>query len=336
MNSINFCKNKDIKDLKCFIKKNWQDDHILCSDSSILEFQHKGKEKYNFVISRNKKNIINGVLGFIPNNHFDQKLNKANLIWLALWKVDEELASPGLGLSLLKYLENETNPDIICVVGLNKDVKKIYEVLGYHTDKMNHFYFLNNACQSYKIIKNFPENINNNSHPNDLKNVSLKEIDFDDIDEDLFDSLEYKSKSYFFNRYALHPVYNYLVLGIFHNKKIEVVFIARKVDTADSSCLRIIDIIGNIKCGMNLSGVLSNLLDNYNCEYIDCLNSGIEEKYFKELGFSLKNNQTIIPEYFEPFVRKNIDIYLAYRPKINNFIIYKGDGDQDRPNEIRN
>ena len=108
------------------------------------------------------------------------------------------------------------------------------------------------------------------------------------------------------------------------------------MNTPDSSCLRIIDIIGNIKCGINLSGVLSSLLINYDCEYIDCLNSGIEEKYFKELGFSLKNNQTIIPEYFEPFVRKNIDIYIAYRPKINNFIIYKGDGDQDRPNEIRN
>ena len=48
-------------------------------------------------------------------------------------------------------------------------------------------------------------------------------------------------------------------------------------------------------------------------------------------------NQTIDQRnIYGSFVRKNIDIYLAYRPKINNFIIYKGDGDQDRPNEIRN
>ena len=114
----------------------------------------------------------------------------------------------------------------------------------------------------------------------------------------------------------------------------EIVFIVRKINIIDSSCLRIVDIIGNIKCNINLNKSLQSLLSQHSCEYIDCLNSGIKEKYFNKLGFSLKNNRTVIPEYFEPFVRKNIDIYIAYKPKLKDFVVYKGDGDQDRPNKI--
>ena len=71
MNSINFCDKNEIKDLQNFIKKNWNKNHILNSNNNILEFQHRNKDIYNFVISRNQDNIINGILGFIPNSQFD-------------------------------------------------------------------------------------------------------------------------------------------------------------------------------------------------------------------------------------------------------------------------
>ena len=42
----------------------------------------------------------------------------------------------------------------------------------------------------------------------------------------------------------------------------------------------------------------------------------------------------VVPNYFEPFVNKNIDISVGYRKYNNikgNVRIFKGDGDQDRP-----
>ena len=336
MSSIKFCTKKDIKDLQNFIKKNWSKDHILSVDNSILEFQHKDRDKYNFVISRNQQNIINGILGFIPNYQFEKSNNKPKLLWLALWKVNENLASPGLGLSLLNFLVFNIKPDVICVVGLNENVKKIYEVLGYQTDKMNHFYFLNKSFNSFEIIKNPPKNLKCDSLEYNLKNMSYKKISIDHIDNDLFDFSKYKSKSYFYNRYVVHPIYNYMFFGIFNNKKLEVVFVVRKIDILNASCLRIIDVVGDIKCKIDLSEVFNSILEKYHCEYIDCLNIGIDEKYFEKLGFSLKDDKTIIPEYFEPFERKNVNMYVAYKPKITNFIIYKGDGDQDRPNKLNN
>ena len=52
-------------------------------------------------------------------------------------------------------------------------------------------------------------------------------------------------------------------------------------------------------------------------------------------GFNLVNhesNDMIIPEYFNPFEKKNIDIYFFSNTKqINKVKIFKGDGDMDRP-----
>ena len=56
-------------------------------------------------------------------------------------------------------------------------------------------------------------------------------------------------------------------------------------------------------------------------------------------GFKLLEDLTevIIPNYFEPVINENIDILFAYKKKENiKFNIYKGDGDQDRPNIIMN
>ena len=40
--------------------------------------------------------------------------------------------------------------------------------------------------------------------------------------------------------------------------------------------------------------------------------------------------KNIIPNYFSPFIRENIDIYIRYNDDSTRF--FKADGDQDRPN----
>ena len=66
---------------------------------------------------------------------------------------------------------------------------------------------------------------------------------------------------------------------------------------------------------------------------------GIEKKAFYISGFKLIEDieNLIIPNYFEPLIFENKDILFAYK-KVGNikFNIFKGDGDQDRPNILRN
>ena len=62
--------------------------------------------------------------------------------------------------------------------------------------------------------------------------------------------------------------------------------------------------------------------------------SGIDQKLFEKSGFNLnlKDDNFIVPTYFEPFVEKNIDIYFEKSHK--DLIIFKGDSDGDRPNIV--
>ena len=54
----------------------------------------------------------------------------------------------------------------------------------------------------------------------------------------------------------------------------------------------------------------SKLLGKYDAEYIDFYNFGIEDTTLHNAGFSKKTNsdKIVIPNYFEPFEMKNIDI----------------------------
>ena len=83
-----------------------------------------------------------------------------------------------------------------------------------------------------------------------------------------------------------------------------------------------------------MSDDLQNICDENDLEYIDFYNSGFEKKNIIKSGFKLKlvSNNIIIPNYFNPFIRKNIELKYAYFPTDEKMILFKGDCDQDRPN----
>jgi hypothetical protein len=329
MNNIRLCTKKDIEDLKEFLNNKWQKNHILTKDDLLLDFQHKNNDVYNFVISRDRNNKINGVLGFIPTYQFDQTLLKDSCVWLAIWKVDEEISSPGLGISLIKWLEENFNPRFIGTVGQNFEANKLYNMLGFYTGEMNHYYFANCDLEEFKILKN----IDKNSIPKIFQDaLPVKNINFTEIDDKIFINSPKKTKSYVENRFLNHPSYHYLFFGVFIDKQLKVLIIARIVVANNVSCLRIVDMYGNFSELENYQFDLKKLIKKYNCEYVDCLNHGIPRNFFINWGFCLKDDKVIIPEYFEPFIRKNKKIYFAIKPHFNDFTIFKSDCDQDRPN----
>ena len=71
-------------------------------------------------------------------------------------------------------------------------------------------------------------------------------------------------------------------------------------------------------------------------EYVDFVQYGIDKKYFLNSGFKLLdlNINVIVPNYFEPLIQKNIPLLFSYKTNNNNIRIFKGDGDQDRPNLV--
>jgi len=80
-----------------------------------------------------------------------------------------------------------------------------------------------------------------------------------------------------------------------------------------------------------------SLMVEFNYEYIDFLNAGIDEKHFNNAGFIKKkiNGEIIIPNYYEPFLLENIDLDYAWKTIDNSEpIFFKAGADQDRPNVL--
>ena len=71
-------------------------------------------------------------------------------------------------------------------------------------------------------------------------------------------------------------------------------------------------------------------------EYVDIYEVGIEDEILENSGFleRVEKDVNIIPNYFEPFVQENIEIYYMSNCK-DKFRMFKGDGDQDRPSIVK-
>ena len=92
-----------------------------------------------------------------------------------------------------------------------------------------------------------------------------------------------------------------------------------------------IDCIGDNELLKNFTPIIDKMLVKFNCEYADCYETGVDDKVFSAGGWlSVSDSGNIMPDYFAPFEQRNIDIY--YMSEIDGVILFKGDGDMDRPN----
>ena len=111
-------------------------------------------------------------------------------------------------------------------------------------------------------------------------------------------------------------------------------FITRRINVGKRNCIRIVDIISDFNPDLDLKNGMQKLLGINESEYIDCYNYGVNKDVLQNWGFVLKKeNEVIVPNYFEPFLKKNINLKFAYKSQ-ESIKIFKGDSDQDRPNII--
>lgn len=321
----------DIPKVQTFIDKKWRAGHILSHDIILLKWQHLDivNNHLNYIIAESEEDeLVIAIFGFIPTSQFDKNLADQKDFWLAIWKIDTDIAPPGIGMLLYNFFVDTYRPNSIGAIGINDKIAKLYKFLGFKPGMFNHYYYINPQKATFNIAQvEYIVKTENNS----ISTQTIEELeDVNDIPTNSNRPL--KSIEYLKNRYLLHPYYNYRFFAIKNKLSCLAIFIIRKINIEGSSCLRIIDIFGNIDQIGNLTNHFNILLQKENAEYIDCLNGGIPEQYFYNIGFSKRDDKIIIPNYFEPFEKRNIDIKFAYKSNYEPYIIFKGDSDQDRPN----
>lgn len=341
---IQFLKEKDIKKVQEFIHQEWKNDHVLYRSEELFKWQYENNNGlYDFIVTKKEDKII-GILGFISTMKYDKALAKNNIIWLALWKIKENLQVPGLGLKMLKFLQDNVEHKVIAVNGINFKHPPMYKALGYFSNQLNHFYTTHKDSRFnlLKESKNF-------DHPR-VKSIGepWQELDIkiiNDLDESSINSnidklTILKTANYFKNRYLKHPFYKYRVYILKSKNREEEALISIRFDEAKGSkVLRIVDFFGNQEILRNSSSGLNQIMKQHNVEYADFWSYGIKNEIMESMGFKLvnKSGDNIVPSYFEPFVKSNISILFAYKMNYEStkkLCIFKADGDQDRPNFI--
>jgi hypothetical protein len=332
--TIKNCTIKELPLLQDFIQKHWKKNHPVAVSKALMDFQHLvvGQNIYNFLIAINENTKeIDGALGYIPSSHYDYDLYDDGLFWGVIWKIKPVVEDRMLGLNLLFKVFTLSGFKSYAAIGISNIARQIYASLKYKMGSLNHYHLLNESLAAFHIAQNIEH----------VKQAVIFNPDYRiesiDLNENhVIETTAYPRKTirYFVNRYAKHPIYKYLFYGIFHKDKLITILSVRIINVNNSSVLRIIDVIGDLTNLPCLYTQFQLLLKHYNAEYIDMLNYGVEKNAILNIGFKNLdfNGDLIIPNYFEPFEQRNVKIEFAYKTPFKQFVIFKGDADQDRPN----
>jgi hypothetical protein len=337
---IRKAKDSDIQHIMDFIGIHWRKGHILSENKPFMEWQHKSNEGFNFIVAVSNGLIV-AVLGYINNQRYDQNCG-LKTIWLALWKVKKDLKVSGLGLKLIKILEAEEQPDILACNGTLSLQWPIYRLLRFKVFSLKCFYLVNSLVPK-KIMGSSelePGNIVN-SNSRELSSVMsrVNSNELKDIEWGTYTELNeiVKTPYYFDKRYLRHPVYDYRVYKITGATHLDSLIATRIVKYDDSKVLRIIDFSGDFNSLVGLGAFIREILENEGIEYCDFWQHGIDDKILEDSGFTLLRDDSgvIIPNFFEPFVRETGEIHAVFKSQLSgNYIVCKGDGDQDRPSRL--
>ncbi|SDM89531.1 hypothetical protein [Lachnospira pectinoschiza] len=328
----------DVPLIMKFIDKCWRKGHIMSRSRVLFDYEYVHETEVDFVIAIDKfSKDLEGIFGFIRC----QKERNQD-IWGSMWKVrDDHDNMKLLGIELARRVYILTGCRMHIGNGANPNttipLRKIF--FREKTAKMKQFYRLNREIKDYKIalIKD-EENLIENVVTKLRENYSLKKIDnFKELENSYnlnkTDIYPVKDAYYIKHRYFEHPFYNYLVYGIEINGQTSAVIFLRQINIMESSVLRIVDFLGDEESLLGISPSLDNLMQEKKAEYVDFYQFGLEDDILRKAGFiNREDTKNIIPNYFEPFLQENADIWVHYT--MDNTRFFKADGDQDRPNQL--
>lgn len=328
---IRLLRKSEYSILRNFIDSTWKKGHALVKSKDLFNYQHLNNRGYTYYTAFDNDEIV-GAIGFIPTSQFDESLIKYQDCWGAIWKVKDHSGNNGVGLDLLEILLERNAVQSFGAIGISAIAKKIYRLCGMKVAFLNHYYIVNRELKVFYIGKNLKIDIM--PHVKNADWYIRRIMDLKAVKSPHPYYRPYKSLPYIVSKYENHPIYKYIFWGIYHNEHLVSIWIVRRIVVHQSSIYRIVDVLGSLLPIPNVFEQIQQILHDESCEYVDFMNYGIDENIFKSMGFcklDLEQDEIVIPNYFEPFEQRNVKIELAYKADFE-YIVFKGDSDQDRPN----
>lgn len=337
---IRLAEKSDIDAIMQFIDNYWKKDHILSKDKTLFEYEFLDGNQVNMILAIDRvTKQIEAIFGFLYCSHTSDMSRRD--LWGSLWKVvDEHDNLPFLGVELAKRIYDITNCRMHIGNGANPKttipLRRIF--FGDKTDRMKQYYCLNPDKDEYKVC-----DIKKKIHKDFIGEKCLKEVvEFKTMEElkkcfdiETYDVFPYKDNWYINKRYFQHPYYTYKLYGLKDENGVEAVVVCREVEVYGVKILRIMDYLGEHNIFCETGKFWHNLMKQEQYEYVDFYEYGMDDDILEKAGFTYRDDEdlNIIPNYFEPFVKENVDIWVHY--KFEGTTFFKADCDQDRPNVYR-
>ncbi len=322
----------DCDDIMKFISSNVNKNHILAINKSFFLYEYADGDSLNVLLAveKNSGSLV-GIYCFYLYSQTDTGGDFAG----GISQVSSECKIPLLGTTLYEKLKEFFSVRSIVSVGMNRNTS--YEINRRRNDtylgSLKHFYILSGNGQ-YRIASIKEENVPFVTEPDQQELFHYKNVEemYISFDEDHFrERLPYKSRKYIEHRYFNHPIYRYSMYGMGEN----LVLVCREVEANGGKALRIVDVLGDASLIRHSGKALMGLMKDNGYEYIDFMEFGMDEADILAAGFTKLEltGANIIPNYFEPFVQKNIEVLCC--ASLQPALIFKADADQDRPSIIR-
>jgi len=319
--TIERCAPHQADELVRFIDDEWERGHVLASSRALLDWQYKnGDGSYSFLVARQRGTIV-GMLGYISTKRYDPSLADANVVWLTTWKVRADANVAGLGLSLLRHVDETERHVAIGAIGFNPATRPMYAALGYRIGELPHYVAVPNRSPAARGLA--AVEVDGASQCDGLRISSDR------------GRVPQKSPRYFRTRYLEHPFYRYRLVSLRDGDACVGLLAVRLAEHDGLRALRIVDFLGDPGALAQSGGAIQSMIREHDAAYADVYNAGIDADVFAHAGFRLvdPDGDTIVPDHFEPFERKNIRLWYAIRT-VALPILFKGDADQDRPNRL--
>ncbi len=335
--SIRFGRIEDTEAIMQFMDRHWRRGHILSRCRDLLLYEFAERERINFALAWRNDRLV-GLFGFI-------KYNRRPIPDLAgsLWKVTETEKSPLLGMKLRQFVIDNVPHRFFSAPGAGPQTKPIYQVIGMNWARMSHWFMLNQEMDKldFRLAKfdgDLPISQKKESVVGrwSVRKVEddkeLKRFPFEKFDN----TLPFKDAEYVRHRFFNYPIYDYQVWHV-QGGHGQALYVTRLANHGDACALRMVDYYGDEECLPAVGTALHQQMRNSCAEYVDFVSFGFPQALMSEAGFlelDLDDESIIIPNYFEPFERRNVPVYCVFDPVPNGFEfrMCKADGDQDRPN----
>ena len=304
-----------------FLNEHWGSKHPLVNHEVLFNYYFLDGEMTNFYVLEDGDGIA-AICGYI-----DCSSEENCDIWISIWCAKK--GKNGLGLALMGAMKELTGANVMACNNIRANTMPFYTFLGYHPDKMNHYYRLADKAE-YKMAV-----VNEKIIPESVKKEGVWLEEMADIAqvENAFAIPAHcrprKDYWYIDKRYFKYPHYEYKVFAVHSDNTVPALVVFRVNESDEGYVLRLVDYIGDKSDFGLLSGFVDELMEKYDCEYCDMYSWGVNGE---DAGFVLRvADENIIPNYLNTLLQKNID-YFFFTSDTENFMMFKADGDQDRKN----